>query len=58
MTDEDLVYDGLPGHRYSWFEDDVAEYCECGKWLEQDYYTFIDHLRDVLKHPDYWRKPN
>ncbi|MEU1526370.1 hypothetical protein ABZ413_29655 [Nocardia rhamnosiphila] len=54
MDDEDLL-EGIPGHGYSaYFEDDTDLRCECGKWLEPGYYEFLDHVKDVIRNPEYW----
>lgn len=35
------------GHTYSTAPEDDSEHCECGKWLEERYYEYLDHIEDV-----------
>lgn len=40
-----------PKHAYYYDEEGAADYCECGKWLENDppWFTWGHHLRDVVE---------
>jgi hypothetical protein len=52
--DDERLVKGIPGHSYQTARDDGDTDCECGKWLEEMYYEFSHHIRDVLEYPEEW----
>lgn len=50
-ADRDAVTEALGAHDAVYRRDDFDADCKCGKWLEDDYYEWPDHIGGVL---DQW----